>query len=102
MFASPLILGKHIVVSNSHLQESNVDGLHQKAGSSNVLEVHGSLRTARCPLCHREYAMAYLLSNEIPLCNVDGAVLKPDIVLYEGKVKYMEETIKRYATQNYF
>jgi len=52
--------------------------------SSNVLEVHGSLRTAGCPLCHREYVMAYLLSNEIPLCNVDGAVLKPDIVLYEG------------------
>jgi NAD-dependent deacetylase len=64
----------------------NIDALHQRAGSQNVLEVHGSLETMTCTGCYqrvkaRDYMEAYLERAEMPYCAGCGAVLKPDLVL---------------------
>lgn len=61
----------------------NIDGLHQKAGSTTVYELHGTTSRFHCPVCHREYSMDYLRTNEetVPRC-VCGAIIKPDVVLY--------------------
>jgi len=79
-------MGKEVIIITQ-----NVDGLHHKAGSQRVLEVHGSLGKAVCPKCKEEYGLEYLQDHIIPRCNRDGLILKPDIVLYEGKVKHMED-----------
>ena len=61
----------------------NIDGLHQKAGSKNVLELHGSVLRNYCEKCGKEYDLNYVLKSEnIPLCNC-GGIVKPDVVLYE-------------------
>ena len=61
----------------------NIDGLHQKAGSSNVLELHGSIHRNYCQICNKEYDLDYILnSNGIPRCEC-GGIIKPDVVLYE-------------------
>ncbi len=64
----------------------NVDVLHQRAGSRNVLEVHGSMRTLTCTRCYQTVDAAlfledYLQNGTIPYCPACGAVLKPDMVL---------------------
>ncbi len=61
----------------------NIDGLHQKAGSSHVIELHGSVLRNYCEKCHRFYGIeAVLESDGIPLCECGGRI-KPDVVLYE-------------------
>jgi len=64
----------------------NIDGLHQKAGSQQVLEVHGHVRTVTCTCCRRSYPMEFALKqvrhNRAPLCSDCNAPLKPDIVLF--------------------
>ena len=62
----------------------NIDGLHQMAGSRNVLELHGSVHRNYCTRCHAFYDMPWVLAQEgIPKCEKCGAVVKPDVVLYE-------------------
>ena len=61
----------------------NIDGLHQKAGSKNVLELHGSVFRNYCTRCGRFFDLDYVLSGEgVPVCDC-GGVIKPDVVLYE-------------------
>ena len=61
----------------------NIDGLHQKAGSVNVLELHGSIHRNYCEFCQREYDLTYILNSKgIPRCEC-GGIIKPDVVLYE-------------------
>lgn len=61
----------------------NIDGLHQKAGSKNVLELHGSALRNHCLSCGAFYPMDYILSSEgVPVCSVCGGTVKPDVVLY--------------------
>lgn len=61
----------------------NIDGLHQKAGSKNVLELHGSVLRNYCTKCHKFYTAEYIKeSNGIPHCEC-GGIIKPDVVLYE-------------------
>ena len=61
----------------------NIDGLHQKAGSKNVLELHGSIHRNFCQICNKEYSLSYILESEgIPKCEC-GGIVKPDVVLYE-------------------
>ena len=61
----------------------NIDGLHQKAGSKNVLELHGSIHRNYCQICNKEYDLEYLLQSDgIPKCEC-GGIVKPDVVLYE-------------------
>lgn len=61
----------------------NIDGLHQAAGSQNVLELHGSIHRNYCQRCGNFYDAAYVKNSEgIPKCSC-GGVVKPDVVLYE-------------------
>ncbi|MBR3134138.1 MAG: NAD-dependent protein deacylase [Clostridia bacterium] len=61
----------------------NIDGLHQKAGSKNVYELHGSVLRNYCMKCHKFYDAKYVFeSTGIPKCEC-GGIIKPDVVLYE-------------------
>lgn len=60
----------------------NIDGLHQKAGSKNVLELHGSVLRNYCIKCNKFYDAEYVFNSEgIPKCTC-GGIIKPDVVLY--------------------
>ena len=60
----------------------NIDGLHQKAGSKNVLELHGTIYKNYCIKCHKEYTAEFVFHNEgIPRCEC-GGLIKPAVVLY--------------------
>ena len=67
----------------------NIDGLHQKAGSKEVYELHGSVLRNYCMACHRAYdldetiALHEAASDGIPRCPACGGIVKPDVVLYE-------------------
>lgn len=62
----------------------NIDGLHQAAGSKEVLELHGSVHRNYCQHCGKLFDAAYVLnSKDIPLCDECGGQIKPDVVLYE-------------------
>lgn len=61
----------------------NIDGLHQKAGSKNVLELHGSVMHNYCMKCGKEYSAEYVFNSVgVPKCEC-GGIIKPDVVLYE-------------------
>ena len=61
----------------------NIDGLHQSAGSKNVLELHGSVHRNYCQICNKNYDLDYILNSQgIPRCEC-GGIIKPDVVLYE-------------------
>ena len=61
----------------------NIDGLHQAAGSKNVLELHGSVHRNHCMRCGAFYALDEILRTDgVPRCAC-GGVIKPDVVLYE-------------------
>ena len=60
----------------------NIDGLHSKAGSKNVFEIHGTILKNHCLKCNKEYGPNKIFnSNNIPLCEC-GGIIKPDVVLY--------------------
>ena len=62
----------------------NFDGLHQAAGSRNVLELHGSVHRNYCMKCHEFYDAEYMAAAEgVPRCEKCGGIIKPDVVLYE-------------------
>ncbi len=61
----------------------NIDGLHQKAGSKNVIELHGSTLRNYCMKCGKPYPVSYIIKADgVPRCSCGGMV-KPDVVLYE-------------------
>ncbi len=61
----------------------NIDGLHQKAGSRQVLELHGSVHRNYCTRCHKFYDLDQIMAQEgVPRCTC-GGIIKPDVVLYE-------------------
>ena len=62
----------------------NIDGLHQMAGSKNVIELHGSVHRNYCEKCHKFYDLEYIVKSEgVPRCQECGGIVKPDVVLYE-------------------
>lgn len=66
----------------------NIDGLHQKAGSRNVFELHGSTLRNFCMDCGAEYGIDFIAESEnspdkLPRCAKCGGLVKPDVVLYE-------------------
>jgi len=64
----------------------NIDLLHERAGSCEVVEVHGSIRTATCPGCGARYELEQLLEllaeADAPACPVCGEIVKPDVVFF--------------------
>ncbi len=76
----------------------NIDGLHQKAGSKNVIELHGSLYENYCMKCKKAYSLDEVLKKEneenpSPICDECGAFIRPDVVLYGESLK-MDTIIK--------
>lgn len=69
----------------------NIDGLHQRAGSGRVLEVHGSLSTLTCIRCYLKFDSQgfiepYLINGTIPACPKCHGILKPDVILFEEQL----------------
>ena len=62
----------------------NIDGLHQKAGSVNVQEIHGTTLINHCVSCRREYGADFVFDSKdpIPKCPVCGHMVRPDVTLY--------------------
>ncbi|WP_374955734.1 NAD-dependent protein deacylase [Bacillus sp. NMTD17] len=88
--------GKHVDIFTQ-----NIDGLHKKAGSQHVYELHGSIQTATCPSCHAIYELPYLLQEEVPVClkvssdgRTCGRVLKTDVVLFGDRIKHFDQVEK--------
>lgn len=65
----------------------NIDGLHQKAGSKNVIELHGTASKFSCPSCHKsapgDDVLSEIKDGKVPVCKLCGAIMKPKVVLYE-------------------
>jgi NAD-dependent deacetylase len=66
----------------------NIDLLHERAGSDQVVEVHGSIRTSSCPGCGARYPLAEILAllergGGAPECPACSAILKPDVVFFD-------------------
>ena len=62
----------------------NVDGLHQKAGSRNVQEIHGTIWSNYCASCHTEYDTDYIFdsTDPVPRCPFCNGIVRPDVTLY--------------------
>ena len=79
LYLAELEKRKHLTVITQ-----NIDGLHQLAGSKNVIELHGSIHRNYCMDCHEFYNLdAISESSGVPTCKRCGGVIKPDVVLYE-------------------
>ncbi len=77
----------------------NIDGLHQKAGSQKVYELHGSVLRNYCMRCHKFYPAEFIKNCDgVPTCSCGGTV-KPDVVLYEESLdqKCIENSVKAIA-----
>ncbi len=63
----------------------NIDGLHQLAGSREVLELHGSVHRNYCMKCKEKYGLEFVLgsSEAVPRCEKCGGIVRPDVTLYE-------------------
>lgn len=75
----------------------NIDNLHQMAGSNRVLELHGSVHRNYCTKCHTFYDFNYMKQSQgVPKCEKCGAVIKPDVVLYEEALdnQVISESVK--------
>lgn len=75
----------------------NIDGLHQKAGSKKVLELHGSVLRNYCMKCNKFYDADFVFKGkDIPKCNC-GGIIKPDVVLYQEPLDYdvFEEAVEK-------
>lgn len=66
----------------------NIDGLHQKAGSNTVLELHGSVHRNYCMDCRRFHPLDHMIDSAsiVPRCTACGGIVKPDVVLYEEQL----------------
>ena len=78
----------------------NIDGLHQKAGSVNVLELHGSIYRNTCMLCGERYGVEKILEGKpVPRCAC-GGIVKPDVVLYgEGLDEHILNSAVRHIME---
>lgn len=67
----------------------NIDGLHQKAGSKVVYELHGSVLRNYCTKCNKAYDAEYVFNSDgVPRCSC-GGIIKPDVVLYEEGLNHL-------------
>jgi NAD-dependent deacetylase len=65
----------------------NIDALHQKAGSKNVIETHGTCRTLSCTQCFHQaeaedYLKAFVVQGKLPHCSKCGSLMKPNVILF--------------------
>ena len=73
----------------------NIDGLHQKAGSKKVYEIHGTTYTNHCVKCHKAFDINYIFdsTDKIPRCDTCGQFVRPDVVLYGEQLP--DEAVKK-------
>ena len=84
LYLAELEKRKHLTIITQ-----NIDGLHQMAGSKNVIELHGSIHRNHCERCHEFYSLEdILMQSGTPRCLHCGGVIKPDVVLYEEGLDY--------------
>ena len=80
----------------------NIDGLHQKAGSKNVLELHGTTAVHYCMECGKPYPLEKLkaLKGKVPYCEKCGGLVRPEVVLYEEPLNesVVEKAISEIST----
>ncbi len=78
----------------------NIDGLHQAAGSQNVIELHGSIHRYRCNCCDKDYTLDNILGmDNIPTCDKNH-IIKPDVVLYDEALKRSDLENARQLIEN--
>lgn len=79
----------------SAIVTQNIDGLHQKAGSKKVLEIHGTTQRCYCTKCRTEYDGGHIFTSRdvIPRCPSCGGMVRPDVVLYGERVQHEREAI---------
>lgn len=84
----------------------NIDGLHQKAGSKNVIEIHGTTKRNYCMKCGKEFSSDYIFENtdEIPRCDNEKCknvgMVRPDVVLYDERIKAWSDACKLISSAN--
>ena len=79
LYLAKLEKAKHLTVITQ-----NIDGLHQMAGSKNVLELHGSVHRNTCLRCGKHFTLDEIMElGDVPYCPECGGLIKPDVVLYE-------------------
>ena len=67
----------------------NIDNLHQEAGSTTTIELHGSVFRNYCMKCGKKFDINYIINHEgIPYCDDCGGMIRPDIVLYEENLEH--------------
>ena len=75
----------------------NIDNLHQQAGSKTVIELHGTVKNNFCIKCHKNFNVDYIVQSEgVPYCDNCGGLIKPDVVLFEERLKnydFMDDAI---------
>ncbi|MGD8189930.1 NAD-dependent protein deacylase [Brevibacillus ginsengisoli] len=83
-------LGKDVTIITQ-----NIDGLHQKAGSTRVYEVHGNAKGAHCHACMTPYPLDYIMKMDVPVCTNEYCkeILKPNIVLFGDAVQELEPSV---------
>lgn len=87
LFAEPNITHKYLkdledLGKLKAIVTQNIDGLHQKAGSKNVYEIHGTVYENYCPKCQKFYDAEYVFNClDVPRCEC-GSIIKPNVVLY--------------------
>ena len=65
----------------------NIDGLHQAAGSKNVIELHGSIKSNHCIICRKSYDVSEIRETTgVPHCKICGGLIKPDVVFFGEKL----------------
>ncbi len=87
-------IGHYLLAKWGHKKDitivtQNIEQLHTLAGSTNVIEIHGSIKTCTCQGCNKKYSQNYILSQENGYICDCGSFIKPDIVLYEESVDKM-------------
>ena len=80
----------------NYIITQNIEGLHQKAGSKNVLEVHGTIESATCVNkgCGTQYKLTDILNGGQIYCLKCNSLIKPDVVLYDESVDKINDAIK--------
>ena len=85
------------------LMTQNIDGLHQLAGSSNVLEIYGNVHRTRCSnsSCSlMPYSDSEAHDNALPICQICGSTLRPDIVLFGEQLPVKESWLAKRALRD--
>ncbi|HIT44408.1 TPA: NAD-dependent protein deacylase [Candidatus Avacholeplasma faecigallinarum] len=77
----------------------NIDNIHQMAGSSNVIELHGNVNRNYCQKCHKFYSLNDIYKDRKYICDC-GGIIKPDVVLYEESLNYNDITRAINAIRN--